>query len=103
MNRTFAGVLLGIDPRPAAAFFRAYSRQLTLWPWLAAYLTMRWPPWSRDDSWRGITYELKSPTETVILSAVGLVSRSMFMFVVFLINAVLSPVNSALSHIEKTV
>jgi len=57
-------------PDPRLRSFRASLAQLTLWP-LASLLYLYnalAALVSRRITWRGITYELKSPTETVILS-----------------------------------
>jgi len=57
-------------PDPRLRSFGASLTQLTLWP-LASLLYLYnalAALVSRRITWRGITYELKSPTETVILS-----------------------------------
>jgi hypothetical protein len=55
---------------PRMSFFGSTLAHLTLWP-LASVLYLYnalAAAFSRRITWRGITYELKSPTETVILS-----------------------------------
>jgi cellulose synthase/poly-beta-1,6-N-acetylglucosamine synthase-like glycosyltransferase len=59
-----------IIPDPRMRSLGTTLAQLALWP-LASLLYLHnavAAAWSRRITWRGITYELKSPTETVILS-----------------------------------